>query len=300
MCSAADHPEVVQEYIAKECAERWTMRPFDPSKLPEVQATRFRVIPKRNSNGWWLVLDLSSPEGWSMNNGINPDLCSLSHVTIDDAARAIMESSPGSKLAKIDIKGAYRIVLVHPEDRPLLGMIWGEGLYVDAVLPLGLHSALKTFTALANDLECVIKGEGVQTVLYYLDDFLNVAATNSKQSEDLQKLLAIFDRLHIPLAIENLEGPAVVLIFLGIELDAQAMILHLPAGKLQELKNVVAKWQGKNFCVKKDLQSLVRKLQHARSIIRPGRTFLWRMFELLKVTSKKQHFIRLNTVLLAR
>ena len=125
-----------------------------------------------------------------MNNGINLDLCSLSYVTIDDAARAIVESSPGSKLAKIDIKSAYRIVPVHLEDCPLLGMIWGEGLYVDAVLPLGLHSALKIFTALANDLECVIKGEGVQTVLHYLDDFLIVAATNSKQfEEDLQKLL---------------------------------------------------------------------------------------------------------------
>lgn len=109
-------------------------------------------------------------------------------------------------------------------------------------------------------------------------------------------MLAIFDRLHIPVAIENLKGPAVVLIFLGIE---QAMILCLPAGKLQELKDVVPKWQGKNFCVK-DLQSLVRKLQHTCKIIQPGRTFLRRRFELLKVTSKKQHFIRLNTVFLAR
>ena len=63
-------------------------------------------------------------------------------------------------------------------------MIWGEGLYVDAVLPLGLHSALKIFTALADALECIIKGEGVQTVLHYLDDVLIVAATNSKQFED--------------------------------------------------------------------------------------------------------------------
>jgi len=50
-----------------------------------------------------------------------------------------------------------------------------------------LHSAPKIFTSLADALECVIKGEGVQTVLHYLDDFLIVAATNSKQfEEDLQ------------------------------------------------------------------------------------------------------------------
>ena len=69
----------------------------------------------------------------------------------------------------------------------------------------------------------------------------------------------------------------------------------MPATKLDELRLLVAQWQGKKFCVKKDLQSLVGKLQHASKVVRSGRTFLQRMFELLKGTSKKQHFIRLNT-----
>ena len=295
MRSAADHPEVIREYIAKECSEGRILGPFDPNLLPEVQISRFGVIPKRNSSSWRLILDLSSPEGWSVNDGIDPDLCSLSYVSIEDAARAIVESGPGSKLAKIDIKNAYRIVPVHPEDRLLLGMVWDEGLYVDAVLPFGLRSAPKVFTALADALEWVIRREGVQKLFHYLDDFLIVAPPASRQcEEDLQKLLVIFDRLHIPVAMSKLEGPTEHLTFLGIELDTQAMILRLPASKLDELRLLVAQWQGKKFCVKKDLQSLVGKLQQACKVVRPGRTFLRRMFELLKGTSKKQHFIRLN------
>ena len=297
MGSAAVHPDVVREYIAKECTEGRILGPFVPNTLPNVHISRFGVIPKRSSSGWRLILDLSSPEGRSVNDGIDPDLCSLSYVTIDDAARAILESGPGSLLAKIDIKSAYRIVPVHPEDRSLLGMMWDEGLYVDAVLPFGLRSAPKIFTALADALEWIIKREGVRTLFHYLDDFLIVATPYSRQcEEDLQRLLAIFDRLHIPVAIEKLEGPAVVLIFLGIELDTQAMIMRLPTSKLQELKGLIliAQWQGKKFCLKKDLQSLVGKLQHACKVVRPGRTFLRRMFELLKGTSRKQHFIRLN------
>ena len=58
-------------------------------------------------------------------------------------SQSIVESGPGSKLAKIDIKNGYRIVPVHPEDRLLLGMVWDKGLYVDAVLPFGLRSAPK-------------------------------------------------------------------------------------------------------------------------------------------------------------
>ena len=71
--------------------------------------------------------------------------------------------------------------------------------------------------------------------------------------------------------------------------------MRLPERKLEELKSLVDQWQEKRFCTKKELQSLVGKLQHASKVVRSGRTFLRRMFELLKGTAKKQHFIRLNT-----
>ena len=90
MYSAADHLEVIREYIANECSEGHILGPFDPNLLPEVQISRFGVIPKRNSSSWRLILDLSSPEGWSVNNGIDSDLCSLSYVSIEDTARAIV------------------------------------------------------------------------------------------------------------------------------------------------------------------------------------------------------------------
>ena len=80
----------------------------------------------------------------------------------------------------------------------------------------------------------------------------------------------IFDRLHIPVAISKLEGPTERLTFLGTELDTQAMILCLPASKLDELRLLVAQWQGKKFCRKKDLQSLVGKLQQAYKVVHPG------------------------------
>ena len=167
---------------------------------------------------------MSSPESWSVNDGIDPDLCSLSYVSIEDAVRAIVKSGQGLKLAKTDIKNAYRIVPVHLEDCMVLGMVW-EGLYVDAVLPFGLRSVPKVFTAIADALEWVIKREGVQKLFHYLDDFVIVAPLASKQcEEDLQKLLVIFDRLHIPVAVSKLEGPTECLTFLRIEIDAQVIL----------------------------------------------------------------------------
>ena len=69
-------------------------------------------------------MDLSHPEGGSVSDGINGDDFSLSYARVDDAVDFIMRKDPGTLLAKIDIRDAYRLVPVHAEDHYLLGMKW--------------------------------------------------------------------------------------------------------------------------------------------------------------------------------
>ena len=294
MSSARDHPEVVRDYLAGECAEGTILGPFPAGSLPGLQVSRFGVIPKGKSGKLHLIVDLSSPERKSVNDGIDSDLCSMSYVTVDGAVEVIRQTGRGSFLAKVDVRQAYRIVPVHPEDRPLLGMMWEGSLFVDSALPFGLRSAPKIFSAVADALEWLIRNEGVESVMHYLDDYLLVARTQEGCHEALQKLLGIFERLKVPVAPEKLEGPGTKLKFLGIELNTEEMSLRLPAEKLAELRMLVASWLGKRFCTVKELESLVGKLQHASKVIRPGRTFMRRMFELLRGARRGQRFVRLN------
>ena len=64
-------------------------------------------------------------------------ICSLSYASVDNTADIILKLGRNTQLAKMDIKSAYRIMLVHPKDRRLLGMMWME---IDTVLPFGLRS----------------------------------------------------------------------------------------------------------------------------------------------------------------
>ena len=137
------------------------------------------------------------------------------------AVEAIRQTGRGSFLAKVDVRQAYRIVPVHPEDRPLLGMMWEGSLFVNSALLFGLRSAPKIFSALADALEWLIRNEGVESVMHYLDDYLLVARTQEGCHEALQKLLGIFERLKVPVAPEKLEGPGTKLKFLGIELNTE-------------------------------------------------------------------------------
>ena len=269
--------------------------PFPPVSLSDIQVSPLGVVPKKGWNKWRLILDLSSPEGHSVNDGIPSELCSLLYISVDDAARAVVRTGRGALLAKVDIKSAYRIVEVHPEDRRLLGMQFDGLLFVDSVLPFGLRSAPKIFNALADALEWVVRRAGVRTLFHYLDDFLIVARPASSQcSEDLHKLLEVFAHLRVPIVNEKLEGPATSLTFLGIALDTERMELHLPYDKLTELQALLTRWHSWRYCRVRDLRSLAGKLQHASKVVRPGRTFLRRMFELLKGTKRHQPLIRLN------
>ncbi len=51
---------------------------------------------------------------------------------------------------------------------------------------------------------------------------------------------------------------------------------------------------GRRSCTRKELESLIGLLHQACTVVRPGKTFLRRMFELLSIARKGHHHIRLN------
>ena len=84
MQSAMENSQVVSEYLAAEIS-RGVLLGLDRSEVPEVHLNRLGVIPKSSQPGKWrLIVDLSHPEGKSVNDSILPDLCSLHYVCVDD------------------------------------------------------------------------------------------------------------------------------------------------------------------------------------------------------------------------
>ena len=152
MLSAVQHPQPIEAYISKQVAAGWIIGPM-LADVKGIHVSRFGIIPKPHQPGKWrLITDLSHPRGASVNDGIDPQLCSLSYVSVDDAVRAIWRLGVGTVLAKFDLESSYQQIPVHPQDRRLLGVMWGGQHYVDGALPFGLRSAPKLFNAVADAL----------------------------------------------------------------------------------------------------------------------------------------------------
>ena len=294
MHSASSHPEPIDQYVKEELQAGRLLRV--PRGTTGIHVSRFGVIPKPHRPGTWrLITDLSSPRGQSVNDGVAPSLCSVSYASVDDAVRCIMSLGPGALLAKFDIASAYRTVPVHPADRLLLGMRWRGDLLVDGALPFGLRSAPKLFTAVADALMWVMGRHGIVHAMHYLDDFLILGPPKSESCRrNLSISLELCERLGFPIASHKLEGPSSSLSFLGIQVDTVAGSLSLPPDKIARLSALIKGWQGRKCCRKRELLSLIGQLQHACRVVRPGRTFLRRMIDLLSSVKGMDHWARLN------
>ena len=161
--STREHPEVVDAYLERVVQLRRVVR-LQGVDVPDVQVSPIGVIPKHNRpDKLRLIVDLTYPEGESVNAGLDRAQCSIRYTSVDTAAQIISQLGAGTQLAKFDLKDAYRIVPVHPG---VLGMQWKNTLYVDTVLPFGLRSAPKIFSAVADGLMWIMHSNGALPSLH--------------------------------------------------------------------------------------------------------------------------------------
>ena len=140
--------------------------------------------------------------------------------------------------------------------------------------------------------------EGVQAVYHYLDDFVVLGPPSSETcAEHLQILHKVCNDLGVPLAPEKQEGPDTTITFLGITIDTIKQELRLPEEKLRRLLETLSQWEQRKSCTRKELESLIGSLQHACTVIQPGRTFMRTAIPLLKVAKRQHHHIHLSNEL---
>lgn len=167
MQSAAKNAQMIDDYLRNEVALGRVLGPLDPLMCQSLHINRFGVILKGHQEGdWHLTVDLSFPSKQSVNDGIEPELCSLKYTSVDEVVRVVCQLGPGALLAKFDVESAYRLIPVHPDDRMLLGMLWRKKAYIDMALPFGLRSAPKIFTTVADGLHWILSQQGTKPQHY--------------------------------------------------------------------------------------------------------------------------------------
>ena len=252
-----------------------TAGPFISPPFPNLQISPLGAVPKKRSERLRIIHDLSFPHNdkkQSVNSRLIDTTCQ--YLRFHDVLRRIAAIGPSCLLAKIDIKDAFRLLRVRPEDQYNLGIrFWGFFLY-ERCIPFGIHPGPSLFEEFATAVEKICNAMGIPDIPHYADDSLLI--TTPQQAGPLYALaLSIFTRLGIPISEDKLIPPSPIVEFLGLVIDCPAGQIRIPEDKLIAYRRDIssARTHPENMSLH-DIQSLLGILIYASQCVHKGRLFL--------------------------
>ena len=294
MKSIKEHPDIIEKYVNEEVSAGRILGPFSFPPLSNFRCSPIGVVEKKNSGKFRTIMNLSFPEGQSVNDGIDKEYFSLSYITVDTAIDLILSAGRGSFLTKIDIAKAFRQIPINPSQWNLLGFSLNNQFYIDKVLSMGGRSSPAIFNDVAVAAKWVCcNNYGVGNLIHLLDDFLSVEPPDIKQHAK-PTILRVFHKLGLVINDKKVVGPNTKLEFLGITLDTTKMEASLSEEKIFDLDNKLLQFQNRQRCTQKELLSLVGSLSFVARVIVPGRSFISRLISKAYTVKNLYHRIRIS------
>lgn len=295
--SALTHQDFIEDKLRKELRLNRIKGPFPSPPFDNFKVSPLGVVPKREPNSFRLIQDLSfGPQGSAVNHFIPSENATVSLETFDHVANLVVECGRNSLISKADVEEAYRIVPLSPLEYPRLGFAWKGQFYFERVLVMGASSSVKIFESIAKSIQWILQSKlGVEHVSHIIDDFIFIGKGGTSEcAESLQKFFDLCKEMGIPIKLKKTVFPTTCAPIHGIDLDTVKMEARLPDDKLSALKVLLQDNIHRKKIKFKDLQSLLGHLNFACRVIKPGRCFLRRLYDLTCGTHKPDHFIRLN------
>lgn len=294
--SVREHPDIAEKKIVKEILEGRVAGPFLRPPFKDFIVSPIGIVPKKSKGEFRMIHHLSYPEGGSINDFIDPALTSVQYTHFDKAVDLIQRLGKNCHLFKMDIKNAFKIIPVRPEDFQLLGFSLNGFYFFDKTLPFGASISCATFERFSTFIEnCVVARMPSGMLIHYLDDFLGGNKTRELCMATMNIFTGVLSELNVPIASEKTEGPTTVLTFLGLELDSAEMLVRIPMDKLNEVSDKIRIILHKDKAFLRDIQSLIGSLNFCCRAIPAGRPFCRRLINATCGVVKPFHRIRVNT-----
>ena len=295
LASATEHPEKVQEKLLDEIHLGRIAGPFPGRPFQNLICSPIGLVPKREPNKFRMIHHLSFPEGQSVNDYIDKELCTVHYASFDTAVELVVKAGRGAWLAKADVKSAFRLLPIAPSDYELLGFTFGGQFYYDKCLPMGCSISCSLFEKFSTFLEFKVKAvSDSSSVTHYLDDFVFVGFSAFHCAKLLDNFQQVCAELGVPLADEKTMGPAQVLTFLGLEIDSVKGQIRVPHEKINAMLKQIREVLSKRKISLVGVQSIVGSLNFLCKAIPPGRAFLRRIIALTHGLTRPHHRVRIS------
>lgn len=285
--SALAHPTHIQDFLEKEAQHAAIVGPFKNSPFhPWVRLSPMMTRPKKNSLKRRVIIDLSFPEGASVNDGIRITSIygrdsSYTLPNINDLTEQVSLIGKSAWIWKADLERAYRQLRLDPIDTPLMGLTFQQQIFLDICPSFGCRSSSSACQRVTAAVTYLMRKRG-WTVLAFLDDFAGIENSKEKAQQAYTEFLQLTTELGLTLAEDKCSCPTQQVEWLGYEVDVLAMTVSIPPLKLAQVLDECERWENKKVASKNMIQSLVGKLIHIANCIRHARKFVARILSTLR------------------
>ena len=282
--SAKNYPEDVRTYLQEEISYKAILGPFEEPPLEHIHIYPFMTRDKPNSKNRRVIIDLSFPQGKSVNAGSVKDSYLntpfvLKLPTIDHITNRVKLLGRGCMIYKIDIKRAFRHVKLDPKENDLLGLRQ-DHWFLDTCQPFGFRHGSALFQCLSDAVRHMMRQRGYD-ITNYIDDILGIELP-SRVDASFDALGHLLSHLGFEISQNKLVKPSTCVNCLGILVDTKNFTLSIPPQKMQEILDMCQTWRQKTHCTKRQHQSLLGSLLFVSKCVHTSRFFLNRLLEVLR------------------
>lgn len=287
---ATDYPEAVNEHITRELELGALAGPFDDVPLENFVSSPINSRPKRNSDKKRIIMDLSwEPGGPSVNAGISKDRylgeeVRLRYPTVRTLIKRIKELVHRGEeqilMYKRDWARAFSQLMLDPGCYHYIGFYWQGKYYFSKVVPMGLVSACLACQRTTSAVRYIMNNMGYY-LCNYIDDMVS-AEWSSVAWDSFQALGRLFRDLRIDESHEKAVEPTTCMEFVGNLLNTSNFTISVTEERRVELRAELQIWMERLTATRRQLESLVGKLQFVCNCVRSGRLFLNRLLNFLR------------------
>ena len=288
--SALGHAQHVAKYIETELGHRALIGPFPVSPFRGwTRENPLMTRPKRDSSDMRVILDLSFPEGSSVNSAIPRDKLDGAQFKLrlpspDMLARRMLQLGRRCLLYKIDLSRAYRQLRSDPLDWPLLGIQWQGKTYLDTAIPFGLRHGASACQRTSEAIVTIAAHECSAWALPYIDDTAGAALPDVADAH-YQGTLRVMDSVGLQVAPHKCQAPNTLLEWIGVLFNSLDMSMSIAQGRIDEAVQLCLEFLARETVTKKFMQRFLGKILHATKCTEAARRFTAQLLDLLRASS---------------
>ena len=204
-------PVTLWNKVMKEVKEERYAGPFEQIPFKNYIQSPIGLVPKDGGKSTRLIFHLSYPrgKGTSVNANTPSELCSVKYPDFNEAIQLCLREGKGCKIAKSDMKSAFRNLGIKKEHWKFLIMkatnpTDGRTYYfVDKCLPFGASISCSHFQRFSNAVGHIVQFRTKKNLVNYLDDFLFAQLFKLLCNRQVDEFPRVCDMIAFPVSLEK-------------------------------------------------------------------------------------------------